>query len=49
MEGLEPVRLPQGAVAGAGKMKIFIQQALGYTAVSAFGLIVDITILWLPA
>lgn len=28
-------------------MKILIQEALGYTAVSALGLIVDITILWI--
>ncbi len=28
-------------------MKILIQEALGYTAVSAFGFIVDITILWI--
>jgi putative flippase GtrA len=47
MEGLEPLRLPQGAVAGAGTMKILFQEALGYTAVSACALFVDIVILWI--
>jgi putative flippase GtrA len=47
MEGLEPLRLRQGAVIGAGDMKMFIREAFGYTAVSAFGFVVDVTILWI--
>jgi putative flippase GtrA len=47
MDGLESIRLPQGAAAERGKLKVLIQEALAYTAVSAFALLVDIAILWL--
>jgi putative flippase GtrA len=47
MEGLEPLRLPQGAVAGAGDMRILAQEALRYAAVSACALLVDISILYI--
>ena len=47
MEALEPIRLPQGTVDATGSMKTVIQEALGYTAVSAWALLVDITILWI--
>jgi putative flippase GtrA len=46
MDGLESLRLPQGTIAGVSKVRILIQEALGYTAASAFTLIVDIAILW---
>jgi putative flippase GtrA len=39
--------LPQGALIGVGKMRMFIREAFLYTVVSAFGLIIDVTILWI--
>src|SRR5271168_4829516 len=47
MESLESVRLPQGAVAGAGGMKIIFREAFGYTVVSGISLAVDMTLLWI--
>ena len=47
MEPLEPLRLPQSALIGARDMKVFIREAFRYTAVSVFGFLVDITILWI--
>jgi putative flippase GtrA len=47
MERLEPVRLPKGSIGTVGNMRIVIQEALGYAAVSACALVVDITILYI--
>ena len=47
MEGLVPLRLPEGSIGAVGNMKIVIQEALRYTAVSACALFVDITILFI--
>jgi putative flippase GtrA len=46
MEGLESIRLPESPVGVTSSMKLLIQEALGYTAVSACALFVDITILF---
>jgi putative flippase GtrA len=47
MEELEPLRLPKGPVGAAGNMKMVVQETLGYTAVSACALVVDVTILFI--
>jgi putative flippase GtrA len=46
MEGLEPLRLPEGSIGAVGHMRIVIQEALRYAAVSACAFIVDLTILF---
>jgi putative flippase GtrA len=46
MEGLEPLRLPKGSIGAVGHMRIVIQEALRYAAVSACAFIVDLTILF---
>jgi putative flippase GtrA len=46
MEGLEPLRLPEGSIGPVGHMRIVIQEALRYAAVSACAFFVDITILF---
>jgi putative flippase GtrA len=47
MEELESLRLPESPVGAAISMKIVVQEALRYTVVSACGLLVDISILWI--
>jgi putative flippase GtrA len=47
MERLEPLRVPEGSIGSVGHMKILIQEALRYAAVSACALLVDITILFI--
>jgi putative flippase GtrA len=44
---LEPLRLPKGSIGAVGHMKIVIQEALRYAAVSACALLIDITILFI--
>lgn len=46
MEGLEPIRLPEGSFGAALDMRGLIQEAIGYTAVSACAIIVDVGILF---
>lgn len=47
MERLEPLRLPKGSIGTVGNMRIVIQEAVRYAAVSACALAVDITILFI--
>jgi putative flippase GtrA len=47
MERLEPVRLPKGSIGTVGIMRILIQEALRYAAVSVCALLVDFTILFI--
>ena len=47
MEGLEPLRLSKSSIGAVGNMRIVIQEAIRYTAVSAFAFFVDITILFI--
>jgi putative flippase GtrA len=47
MEGLESLRLPESSIGAVGNMRIVIQEALRYAAVSACALFVDITILFI--
>jgi putative flippase GtrA len=47
MEGLEPLRLPESSIGAVGNMKIVIQEAVRYAAVSACAFFVDITILFI--
>jgi putative flippase GtrA len=47
MERLEPLRLPKGSIGAVGHMRLVIQEALGYAAVSACAFFVDFTILFI--
>src|SRR5258708_9482247 len=47
MEGLVPLRLPEGSIGAVGDMRAVIQEALRYAAVSACAFFVDITILFI--
>jgi putative flippase GtrA len=47
MEGLVPLRLPEGSIGAVGDMRVVIQEALRYAAVSACAFFVDITILFI--
>jgi putative flippase GtrA len=46
MEGLVPLRLPEGSIGAVGNMKTVIQEAVGYGAVSACALCADLAILY---
>jgi putative flippase GtrA len=47
MEKLEPLRLPASPVGEAGNMRILIQEALRYTAVSAGAFFIDFSLLFI--
>jgi putative flippase GtrA len=47
MERLEPLRLPESSIGAVGHMRMVIQEALGYAAVSACAFFVDITVLFI--
>lgn len=46
MEGLEPVRLPQGKIGSAGHMKRVVQEVIGYGSDSACPFIIDLAVLF---
>src|SRR6266849_4012703 len=47
MERLEPLRLPESSIGAVGHMRLMIQEAIRYAAVSACAFFVDITVLFI--
>lgn len=43
---MEPIRLPKGKIGVIGKVKIFVQEAMRYAAVSACAFAIDVTVLF---
>jgi putative flippase GtrA len=46
MEGLVPIRLPEGSIGAIRNMRIVILEAVGYTIVSACALCIDVAVLY---